>query len=145
MHLGLIAGGTGITPILQVARAVFKSSDKIHMHLIYANQTEEDILLREEIDKFAKEYPVNGSSNDAHKNQSTFQVYYTLDRPPSDWKYGSGFITKDMCAKHLPKAINGGVKENTMVLMCGPKPMITFACEPALKDLGYDETQMFTF
>jgi len=49
--IGMVAGGTGITPILQVIRAIQKDpSDKTELWLIYANQTEDDILLRKELE-----------------------------------------------------------------------------------------------
>lgn len=40
-------GGTGITPVLQVISAVLADpKDKTQLSLIYANQSEEDILVR---------------------------------------------------------------------------------------------------
>lgn len=48
--LAMLAGGTGITPMYQVIKAVLSNpSDKTECSLIYANQTEEDILLRDEV------------------------------------------------------------------------------------------------
>ena len=47
----MIAGGTGITPMLQVIRAILKNPrDTTKLYLIFANQTEEDILLRQELE-----------------------------------------------------------------------------------------------
>ncbi|KAJ8935054.1 hypothetical protein NQ318_002683, partial [Aromia moschata] len=46
--VGLIAGGVGITPILQLIRHITKDpTDTTKMALLFANQTEEDILLEE--------------------------------------------------------------------------------------------------
>ncbi|MCI26872.1 NADH-cytochrome b5 reductase 1, partial [Trifolium medium] len=43
----MLAGGSGITPMFQVARAILENpSDKTKVHLIYANVTYEDILLK---------------------------------------------------------------------------------------------------
>nr|XP_034377224.1 NADH-cytochrome b5 reductase 2 isoform X1 [Arvicanthis niloticus]XP_034377234.1 NADH-cytochrome b5 reductase 2 isoform X1 [Arvicanthis niloticus]XP_034377243.1 NADH-cytochrome b5 reductase 2 isoform X1 [Arvicanthis niloticus] len=90
-HLGMIAGGTGITPMLQLIRHITKDgSDGTRMSLLFANQTEEDILLRKELEEVAR----------THQNQ--FDLWYTLDRPPSGWKYSSGFVTADMIKEHLP-------------------------------------------
>ena len=37
--LGMIAGGTGITPMLQLIRAIFKDkNDKLEISLLFANQ-----------------------------------------------------------------------------------------------------------
>ncbi|KAE8660052.1 NADH--cytochrome b5 reductase 1 [Hibiscus syriacus] len=44
---GMIAGGSGITPMFQVARAILENpKDTTNVHLIYANVTYEDILLK---------------------------------------------------------------------------------------------------
>ncbi|KAM5552319.1 hypothetical protein ABKV19_026932 [Rosa sericea] len=44
---GMLAGGTGIAPMFQVARAIMENlSDRTNVHLIYANVTYEDILLK---------------------------------------------------------------------------------------------------
>jgi cytochrome-b5 reductase len=128
--IGMIAGGTGITPMLQVIRAALKDPfDDTEMWLLFANQTEEDILLRKELEAIPK---------------NRLHVWYTLDRPPAiDWGYSTGFINKDMCAEHLPPKVEGAT--DTIILMCGPPPMIKFACEPALKELGFDENDYYSF
>ncbi|KAL8467748.1 hypothetical protein ACS0TY_031116 [Phlomoides rotata] len=44
---GMVAGGSGITPMFQVTRAILENpSDKTRVHLIYANVTYDDILLK---------------------------------------------------------------------------------------------------
>lgn len=120
-HLGMIAGGTGITPMLQVVRAALKdASDKTRLTLIYANVNYEDILLKKEIDSLVE----------AHPDQ--FSVYYVLNNPPEGWLGGVGFVTKDMIEKHMPP----GSMKDSKVLMCGPPPMLT-AMKAHLAELNY--------
>jgi len=127
-HIGLMAGGTGITPCLQLIEAILKNpADKTTVSLIFANQTVEDILLRERLDTLARD-------------NAQFKAFYTLDRPPADWQYGSGFINRDMCEAHLPAP-----GDDTLVLMCGPPPMIKFACIPNLVDLGHETNRYAQF
>ena len=124
--IGFIAGGTGITPVLQVIRAIMRDpQDHTEMFLIYANQTEDDILLREELESLPK---------------NRLHIWYTLDRPPSKWEYGTGFINTAMCQEHLPPS-----GEHTHIFCCGPPPMIKFACEPAFKECGIDEDSWTSF
>ncbi|XP_051005133.1 NADH-cytochrome b5 reductase 2 isoform X2 [Acomys russatus] len=128
-HLGMIAGGTGITPMLQLLRHITKNtSDRTRLSLLFANQTEEDILLRMELEKIATTHP------------DQFNLWYTLDRPPDGWKYSSGFVTADMIKEHLPPP-----GEATLILVCGPPPLIQEAAHPSLERLGYTKDMIFTY
>ena len=58
-HVSMIAGGTGITPMLQLITAVFRDPihDQTNLALLFANQSEEDILVREELEAIQAEHP----------------------------------------------------------------------------------------
>lgn len=58
----------------------------------------------------------------------------------SDWDYSQGFISEDMVRDHLPPP-----SEDTFILMCGPPPMIQFACNPNLDRVGHASSNRFTF
>ena len=99
----MIAGGTGITPMLQIIRASLKNpSDKTQLSLIYANVNPEDILLKKELDELAA------------KHSDRFTVYYVLNNPPEGWTGGVGFVSKEQIEKYLPKT-----SDDIKVLMCG--------------------------
>lgn len=124
---GLIAGGSGITPMYQIMKAVLKNpADPTLLYLLFANQTEADILLRDELEAMAKDPRV--------------KIHYTLDRPEAGWKYSSGFINEEMLKANMPPADGESV-----ILMCGPPPMINFACKPNLEKLGFTADDMFSF
>ncbi|CAL5220115.1 g2068 [Coccomyxa viridis] len=128
-HISMIAGGTGITPMYQVIKAVLKQADDdTQLSLLYANQSPDDILLFEELQEMAKD--------------ARFKVWYTVDRVPEgmEWSYSTGFVSEDMVQEHLfPHA------ENTIAVMCGPPPMIKFACLPNLAKQGYPEAACINF
>ena len=47
---GMLAGGTGVTPMYQVANAILKNSaDKTEITLLFANVSADDILIEEEL------------------------------------------------------------------------------------------------
>ncbi|KAK9369031.1 hypothetical protein V1509DRAFT_501909 [Lipomyces kononenkoae] len=120
---GMIAGGTGITPMLQIVRAVLKDpEDKTEISLIFANVTEEDILLKDDLDELAAN----------HKN---FTVHYVLNNPKEGWTGGVGFVTADMIKAWCP-APAADIK----ILLCGPPPMIS-AMKKATVELGYDKAR----
>lgn len=59
---------------------------------------------------------------------------------PTAWDYSEGYVNEEMIRDHLPAP-----SEETLVLMCGPPPMIEFACLPNLERLGYAKERCFTF
>ncbi|XP_050408033.2 NADH-cytochrome b5 reductase 3 isoform X1 [Patella vulgata] len=127
--IGMIAGGTGITPMLQLVRQVFKDpEDKTELYLLFANQTENDILLRPELEDIQQSHP------------NRFHLNFTLDRPEAGWKHFKGFVDSDMIKKSLPPPGN-----DSLIVMCGPPPMINFACIPNLDKLGYPPTTRFAY
>lgn len=106
--IGMIAGGTGITPMYQLIRAICEDDrDTTEISLIYANRSEEDILLRHELEAFARGYPKN------------FKLWYMLDHPSDDWAYGKGYVTPDVMAARLP-----GPSSDTKIMLCGPPGMV---------------------
>ncbi|XP_077804837.1 NADH-cytochrome b5 reductase 3 isoform X3 [Macaca mulatta] len=127
--VGMIAGGTGITPMLQVIRAIMKDPDDHTVcHLLFANQTEKDILLRPELEELRNEH------------SARFKLWYTLDRAPEAWDYSQGFVNEEMIRDHLPPP-----EEEPLVLMCGPPPMIQYACLPNLDHVGHPKERCFAF
>jgi len=127
--VNMIAGGTGITPMLQLAREVLSHpSDTTKLSLLFANQSEADILLRDELDQLAEKYP------------EQFKVWYTVDKASDSWKYSTGFVNADIIKDHLEPP-----SKKTLVLMCGPPPMINYACIPNLDALGYDPELRFAY
>lgn len=51
-HLAMVGGGTGITPLIAVLRELVDCfDDATKATLLYANRTEADILLRDELDR----------------------------------------------------------------------------------------------
>ncbi|GAB4858010.1 NADH-cytochrome b5 reductase [Ancistrocladus abbreviatus] len=125
---GMLAGGSGITPMFQVAIAILENpNDKTNVLLIYANVTYEDILLKEELDNLAAKYP------------GRFTVYYVLNQPPGAWNGGVGFVTQDMIKAHCPAPA-----ADIQILRCGPPPM-NKAMAAHLDELGYTPAMQFQF
>ncbi|KAL7138162.1 hypothetical protein ABFS83_10G145300 [Erythranthe nasuta] len=125
---GMLAGGSGITPMFQVARAILENpSDHTKVHLIYANVTSDDILLKDELDSLAKNYP------------DRFKIYYVLNQPPEIWNGGVGFVSKEMIQANCPAPAS-----DIQILRCGPPPM-NKAMAGHLEALGYSSEMQFQF
>ncbi|KAE8652087.1 hypothetical protein Csa_018542 [Cucumis sativus] len=120
--LAMVAGGTGITPIYQVVQAILKDpEDETEMFVVYANRSEEDILLREELETWAKE------------NERLKIWYVVKDGVQEGWPYSVGYIREDILREHIPMG-----SPQTLALVCGPPPMIELTVKPILKNLEYD-------
>lgn len=128
-QLGMIAGGTGITPMLQLIRAVMKDKDDPTIcYLLFANQTDKDILLRNELEEIRERHP------------SRFKLWYTLDRAPENWDYSQGFVNEDMIKDFMPPP-----GDDFLILMCGPPPMVQYAINPSLDKLSYPQDRRFAY
>lgn len=122
-QVGMLAGGTGITPMYQLIRAICEDPrDTTEVSLVYANRTEGDILLRDELEAFARRYPAN------------LRIHYLLDNPPEAWTHGTGYVTKELMAEKFPDPSVDGSK----VMLCGPPGMVN-AAKKALVELGYEK------
>jgi len=141
-HVTLIGGGTGITPLYQLLNhALNDPANQTRYTLLYANVSEGDILLRDEIAALER----------AHPNK--FRVVHTLDKPAPGWKGASGYVSRDLIKAHVPPAEKGN---KIKVLICGPPGQVSAvagqkdgmkqgAVGGILKELGYAEEQVFKF
>nr|CAD1827129.1 unnamed protein product [Ananas comosus var. bracteatus] len=101
-------GGSGITPVYQVIQAVLRDQpeDRTEMHLVYANRTEDDILLRDELDRWAREHP---------ERLKVWYVVSNVRRPEGGWPYSVGHVTEQVLREHVPP----GGDDETLGLVCG--------------------------
>lgn len=107
-NITLIGGGSGITPLYQLVHEITKNpEDKTNVKLFYGSRSPDDILIKEELDKIAKE------------NKDQVEVHYFVDEAPNGWSEGkTGHITLDVLKEHLPKP-----SSEHKVFVCGPPPM----------------------
>jgi nitrate reductase (NAD(P)H) len=99
-------GGTGITPVFQVLRAVIENpNDPTTCVVLDGNRQEEDILCRDELDAFV--------SLDDRK----CTVVHTLTKPLDSWTGRRGRISEELLKEFVP------ADDESMVLVCGPEPM----------------------
>ena len=127
--VGMVAGGTGVTPMLQVAKALLKdaAAARTAVSLLFANVTEADILCRDELDALVGAHP------------GRFRVTYTLDEPGPGWGGEAGRVSAALLARALPPPGPG-----VLVCRCGPGPM-TKAVGTLLEEAGYDPDSLFEF
>ncbi|KAL4795646.1 hypothetical protein BDV19DRAFT_362379 [Aspergillus venezuelensis] len=125
----MICGGTGITPVYQVLRAVMNDeSDSTQCVLLDGNRLEEDVLLKEELDGF-----------EAISKNGKCEIVHTLTKGSDTWMGRRGRIDEELIKKYA-----GPPNEQTMVLVCGPGPMEA-ASKKILLGLGWNEECLHYF
>ncbi|KAJ3338284.1 hypothetical protein HDU91_001268, partial [Kappamyces sp. JEL0680] len=125
---GMVAAGSGITPIIQVLRAIMiDEGDKTKCWMFDANNTFDDILCKDDLDKW----------HDEKKHQLSLQ--YVLSRPEEDWTGYKGFLNKDILQAHLPTPT-----AHMKFLICGPPPLVD-VIKKATAELGWTEDQIVVF
>eukprot|EP00347_Sterkiella_histriomuscorum_P007906 403347109 len=129
--IGLVAGGTGITPCYQVIQAALDyQQDGTQLSLIFGNRTVDDILLRKELESYSQ------------NNPKRFKLHLTVDVKPEvseSWEGSVGFITQEMLRQNMPEA-----SPETIILYCGPPPFEEMMAKH-LKALGYASDMIFKF
>jgi len=105
-QIGLVGGGTGVAPLIQIARTVLEHpNDRTRVKFLSINRHEEDILMRPELDDLARRHP------------NRFEVAYSLTAPPDGWEGLKGRGSAELVARALPPPAGGD--GTTMILVCG--------------------------
>lgn len=100
----LIAGGSGITPLYQLTRNILRNpEDKTKVTLVYANNSEEDILLRKEFEEYERQYPGRFS-----------KVFTVSKKSGADSDVQEGYVNKAM--------IDGVSKDGKFDFVCVSGP-----------------------
>jgi nitrate reductase (NAD(P)H) len=123
----MICGGSGITPIFQVLRAVMQDAeDKTTCVVLDGNKSEDDILCREDLDYFAA------------ADSSKCSIIHTLTNASSSWTGLRGRIS----AGHLKEHVSP--RDDCLVLICGPEAMEKSVGQTLL-ELGWDKSDVVFF
>ena len=126
-RFAMICGGSGITPIFQVFRAVMRDKDDpTTCTVLNGNRLVEDILCKEDLDALLR------------GNEDRGEVIHTLTKAPEAWAGLKGRINAELVGKHCH------VNEDTMVLICGPEALEK-SVHKALKEQGWPDEQILFF
>ena len=123
----MICGGSGITPIFQVFRAVMNDGeDRTQCTILNGNRLVKDILCREDLEVLLE------------GNEDRGSIVHTLTRAPEGWKGLRGRINEALIKRHCYP------NQETIVLVCGPEAMET-SVHKALKEQGWADEQILFF
>lgn len=120
----LIAGGSGVAPLMSILRHRVQARDDTPVRLLYSARSYEGLLYREELDGMAQ------TSDD-------FALTYTLTREqPPGWTGDRRRIDRAMIEA-------SGFSAETRAFVCGPTPLVEQVAAD-LVALGYPEARIKT-
>lgn len=122
-HLVLVGGGSGITPLMSIARTALAVEPDTRVALVYGNRSLADVIFREAIDALVIAHP------------QRFEVRHVLSSPPEGWKGGMGVLDGPMLLAQLASlATPPGPEADYYV--CGPEPMMAAVRSALRESLG---------
>ncbi len=109
-----LAGGSGITPFMSLAKAIADGDEDCSLTLLYGSRTLEDSIFADEFAAIEKSCP-------------KFKLVWVLSDSEAEG-CEKGFITADLIKKYAPEG-------EYSVFLCGPQAMYRFA-DKEIKSLG---------
>lgn len=138
-HIYMLAGGAGITPIYQLIQgALGDPDDRTEMTLVFGANSEENLVLRDELEGFKSRFP------------GRFDVVYTVNNQAKN-AVGSTLQQGRITESLLRQVMKGPEEKNVQVLVCGPPAMESALMgsngreKGILGQLGYTKDQIYRF
>jgi ferredoxin-NADP reductase len=118
--LCLVAGGSGITPLMAMLRHRLKRNSRAPALLLYSSRSRDDIIYREELDAMAR-------------RDADLRVVNTLTRNwPEDWKGHRGRVDRMLLAE-----TSFSPQQAPSIFVCGATPFVEVVSN-LLVELGHD-------
>lgn len=114
-HLVMIAGGSGITPIISIVETVLRQRPETRVSLVYGSRAVRDIIFAHRLEALEARF------------SDRFRVEHVLHAPEEGWSGRRGLLdrtTLDGCLDML--------EPGSVYYVCGPTPMMTAAREALL-------------
>jgi len=116
----MVGGGCGVAPMRSAIEYIEKNKDNYKTpYLFFGFNTEDEILFKEDFEKWSKNFEVN----------------IAISKPTKNWKGHKGFVTQMLEKVEFDN-------KNKVVFVCGPPAMIN-AVITILKKGGFNTDQVF--
>ncbi|MEN2281488.1 ferredoxin--NADP reductase [Algoriphagus sp. SE2] len=113
-HFFLIAGGSGITPIMGILKSVLANEPKSKVTLLYCSRHEEHIIFKKELDELE------------NKHTGKLKIIHNLSQPTDSWTGLSGRL-KSETLTDLIKTAEAESDFQTDYFICGPEGILETA------------------
>ena len=127
VHLVALAAGSGITPIMAIARSVLAASPASTMDLVYANRAATEVMFAEELGDLKDKYPAR------------LAVHHVLSREQRISPLLSGRIDQEKLGQILERVIQADRTDEWF--LCGPFELVQL-CRDLLAERGVPEEKV---
>ncbi len=124
----LFAGGSGITPMMSIMKAVLEAEPKSTIVLLYGNNDDASIIFKDTITDLE------------FRSEGRLKVVHILNTPPKNHPYlQQGIMTKEKNLALIENFV--GLNLDNEFFICGPGPMMDNVVA-ALKEVKINETRI---
>ena len=109
-HAVLFAAGSGITPMMSIAKSVLKMEQNSRITIIYGNRSEESIIFKHKLEALETQYG------------KRLSVHHILSRPSDLWVGQKGRISQGLAIRLMKEVDTDFAKDN--FYLCGPTGMM---------------------
>ena len=122
----LVAGGSGIAPLMAMVRHRATRRSRVPTRLLYSSRSLDEVIYRSELDQLAT-------------RSDGFEVFHTLTRTrPSDWSGYSRRIDRDML-----REVAFAPEQRPLCMVCGPTALVETVAS-TLVELGHPPDRIKT-
>jgi ring-1,2-phenylacetyl-CoA epoxidase subunit PaaE len=123
----LFAAGSGITPVISIAKSVLETEPNSHVVLVYGNRNFESIIFREELEGLKNNF------------MGRFRLFHIMSGETLGGSLFSGRITGEKCREFANKLVD--LDNMDEYFLCGPEEMINDV-STTLQDLGVEKNHV---
>ncbi|WP_394992075.1 2Fe-2S iron-sulfur cluster-binding protein [Emticicia sp.] len=109
-HAVLFAAGSGVTPMMSIAKSILKMEANSRVTLIYGNRSEDSIIFKNKIEELENQY------------SKRFTIHHLLSRPSDLWVGQKGRISQGIAIRLMKDADTDFAKDE--FYLCGPIGMM---------------------
>ncbi|WP_209330412.1 ferredoxin--NADP reductase [Lunatimonas salinarum] len=129
-NYGMIAAGSGITPVMGITKSILINEPASKVNLLYGSRAEDQIIFKQRLEELQREYP------------GRLEVTHQLSQPSESWPGNKGRITAGSIKTFAEGMLHEGPSEGLFYL-CGPNELMELATE-TLQNLGIGKEQVLS-
>lgn len=131
----LVAGGSGITPIMSMVKTIVEQEPQSIIALLYSNRNEENIIFKQQLDelqtRYANQLYVDYILSQPKREKST-GVFSFLQKGTINWQGKVGRINDDVLERWFME--QPAIHKDVSYYICGPEGMMS-AVEHYVKNM----------